>query len=69
MAEIIVKRADGNKDFMELTTFSGSCPTLSDAQIAKNYLTDKELDILNRTVSMYLDYAELQAIGENTMTM
>ena len=68
-AEIIVERADGNKDFMGLTTFSGDCPTLSDAREAKNYLTDKELDILNRIVSMYLDYAELQAIEEKTMTM
>ena len=68
-AEIIVERADGNKDFMGLTTFSGTYPTLLDATIAKNYLTDKELDILNRIVSMYLDYAELQAIEQKTMTM
>lgn len=68
-AEIIVERADSNKDFMGLTTFSGDSPTLLDAQIAKNYLTDKELDILNRIVSMYLDYAELQVIEEKTMTM
>ena len=40
-----------------------------DAQTANNYLNDKELDILNRIVSMYLDYAELQAIEQNTMTM
>lgn len=68
-AEVIVERADGNKDFMGLTTFSGYRPTLLDAQIAKNYLNDKELDILNRIVSMYLDYAELQAIEQKTMTM
>ena len=68
-AEIIVERADGDKDFMGLTTFSGDYPTLLDATIAKNYLTDKELDILNRIVSMYLDYAELQAIEQNSMTM
>lgn len=54
---------------MGLTTFSGNYPTLADATIAKNYLTDKELDILNRIVSMYLDYAELQAIEQKTMTM
>ena len=54
---------------MGLTTFNGSLPTLTDAQIAKNYLTDKELNILNRIVSMYLDYAELQAIEEKPMTM
>ena len=68
-AEIIVERADGDKDFMGLTTFSGNFPTLLDATIAKNYLTDKEIDILNRIVSMYLDYAELQAIEQNSMTM
>ena len=68
-AEIIVERADSEKDFMGLTSFSGGCPTLTDAKIAKNYLTEKELDILNRIVSMYLDYAELQAIEERTMTM
>lgn len=68
-AEIIFHRANSDKEFMGLTTFSGSLPTLTDAQIAKNYLTDKELDILNRIVSMYLDYAELQAIEEKPMTM
>ena len=68
-AEVIVERADGDKDFMGLTTFSGNRPTLLDAQIAKKYINDKELDILNRIVSMYLDYAELQAIEQRTMTM
>lgn len=68
-AEIIVERANSNKDFMGLTSFSGNYPSLLDAKIAKNYLTDKELDILNRIVSMYLDYAELQAIEQKTMTM
>ena len=68
-AEVIVERADGNKDFMGLTSFNGDRPTLLDAQIAKNYLNDKELEILNRIVSMYLDYAELQAIEQRTMTM
>ena len=68
-AEIIIERADSDKDFMGLTNFNGDYPTLTDATIAKNYLTNKELDILNRIVSMYLDYAELQAIEEKTMTM
>ena len=68
-AEVIFERADGNKDFMGLSTFSGTRPTLLEAKIAKNYLNDKELDILNRIVSMYLDYAELQAIEQRTMTM
>ena len=68
-AEVILERADSNKDFMGLTAFNGDYPTLLDATIAKNYLTDKELDVLNRIVSMYLDYAELQAIEERPMTM
>ena len=68
-AEIIVERADGNKDFMGLTSFDGNYPSLHEATIAKNYLNEKELDILNRIVSMYLDYAELQAIEQNVMTM
>ena len=68
-AEVIIERADSNKDFMGLTSFNGNYPTLLDASIAKNYLTEKELDILNRIVSMYLDYAELQAIEEKAMTM
>lgn len=68
-AEIIVERADADKDFMGLTSFSGDYPTLSDAVVAKNYLDDKELNILNRIVSMYLDYAELQALEQRPMTM
>jgi hypothetical protein len=68
-AEIIKERADANKDFMGLTHFDGDYPLLEDAVVAKNYLTDKELDILNRLVSMYLDYAELQAIEEHPMKM
>ena len=68
-AEIIMERSDSDKDFMGLTTFSGNYPKLSDAKIAKNYLTEKELDMLNRIVSMYLDYAELQAMEEKVMTM
>ena len=68
-AEIIKERADANKDFMGLTHFGGDYPLLEDAVVAKNYLTEKELDILNRLVSMYLDYAELQAIEEHPMKM
>ena len=68
-AEIIMQRADSEKDFMGLTNFEGDTPTLQEATIAKNYLTEEELDVLNRIVSMYLDYAELQALNENPMTM
>ena len=52
-AEIIVERADGNKDFMGLTTFSGDYPTLLDAVVAKNYLTDKELDIKPNCINVF----------------
>ena len=68
-AEIIMQIADSEKDFMGLTNFEGDTPTLQEATIAKNYLTEEELNVLNRIVSMYLDYAELQALNEKTMTM
>ena len=68
-AEIIKDRANSDKDFMGLTTFAGDYPLLDDALVAKNYLNDKELDMLNRIVSLYLDFAELQALEENVMTM
>lgn len=68
-AEIIMQRADSQKDFMGLTNFDGDKPTLQEAVIAKNYLNEEELNILNRIVTMYLDYAELQALNENPMTM
>ena len=68
-AEIIKERADSNKDFMGLTSFGGNYPIYEDVVIAKNYLDDKELEMLNRIVSLYLDFAELQALEENVMTM
>ena len=68
-AEIIKERADASKDFMGLTTFGGDYPLLEDAVIAKNYLSKEELEILNRIVSLYLDFAELQALEQNAMTM
>ena len=55
--------------FMELTTFSGDLPIMSDVVIAKNYLTEEELKILNNLVSGYFDFAEIQAIRHNTMHM
>ena len=54
---------------MGLNTFSGDYPLLDDTLIAKNYLDEKELEMLNRIVSLYLDFAELQALEENVMTM
>lgn len=68
-AEVIKERADFNKDFMGLTSFGGNYPIYEDVIIAKNYLDDKELEMLNRIVSLYLDFAELQALEENVMTM
>lgn len=54
---------------MELTTFSGDLPIMSDVVIAKNYLTEEELKILNNLVSGYFDFAEIQAIRHNPMHM
>jgi len=68
-AEIINERANAENDFMGLTTFSGYYPIENDAFIAKNYLSEDELDTLNRLVSLYLDFAELQAKEEKIMTM
>ncbi len=67
--EVIYERADSNKPFMGLTTFSGDLPIMSDVVIAKNYLTEEELKILNNLVSGYFDFAEIQAIRHNQMHM
>ncbi len=68
-AELIYERADSEKDFMGLTSWSGALPKRSDVDIAKNYLSSDELDTLNRIVSMYLDFAELQAKSHKPMYM
>jgi len=68
-AEVIFSRADAEKDFMGLMTFSGTQPHLKDVVIAKNYLNEKELRALGQIVSGYLDFAERQAEREETMTM
>jgi hypothetical protein len=68
-AEVIYNRADPEKDFMGLTTFSGDFPTKKDVVIAKNYLSEKELKVLNNLVSAYFDLAEINAIEHNTMYM
>ena len=68
-AEVIYERADANKPFMGLTTFTGDFPTAKDISIAKNYLTEEELKILNRLVSGYFDFAEVQAMRHNPMYM
>ena len=68
-AEVIYHRADAEKDFMGLMTFSGDQPTLREAKIAKNYLNEKELRAMGQLVSGYLDFAERQAEREIPMTM
>ena len=68
-AEIIYERADAQKDFMGLTTWTGAMPQKSDAEIAKNYLSREEITTLNRIVSLYLDFAELQAEEHRPMYM
>lgn len=67
--EVIYERADSDKPFMGLTTFKGDLPIMSDVIIAKNYLTEEELKILNNLVSGYFDFAEIQAIRHNPMYM
>lgn len=68
-AEIIYERADAQKDFMGLTTWAGAMPTKPEAEIAKNYLTHEEVKSLNRIVSLYLDFAEMQAEEHRPMYM
>ena len=68
-AEIIYERADSEKDFMGLTTWSGAMPSKPEAEIAKNYLTHEEIKSLNRIVSLYLDFAEMQAEEHRPMYM
>ena len=68
-AEIIYERADANAPFMGLTTFTGEMPTAQDITVAKNYLKESELKILNNLVSGYFDFAEVQAMKHNPMYM
>lgn len=68
-AEVIVSRADAEKEFMGLTTFEGDRPHLKDAVVAKNYLNEKELRAMGQIVSGYLDFAERQAERQQAMTM
>ena len=68
-AEVIYNRADAEKDFMGLTTWTGMLPKKNDAEYAKNYLTEEELKTLNRIVNLYLEFAEFQAISHKPMYM
>lgn len=68
-AEVIYLRADSTKNNMGLTVFKGNHPKKEEVVVAKNYLDEKELNILNRITSAYLEFAELQAIRQIPMTM
>ena len=68
-AEIVYQRADSSKANMGLTNWSGSLPRKADIGVAKNYLEENELNILNRIVMLYLDFAELQALERKAMYM
>jgi hypothetical protein len=68
-AEIIYKRVDSGKPHLGLSNFKGKKPTKQETAIAKNYLTEKELDILNRIVTAYLELAEIQALNQEPMYM
>ena len=68
-AEVIYDRANAENDFMGLTTWRGALPTKQEAEIAKNYLSEDEVDMLNRIVNLYLDFAELQAKSHVPMYM
>ncbi len=68
-AEVIFDRADANNPFMGLTTFTGEHPTRNDIMVAKNYLNEDELKILNNLVSGYFDFAEIQAMRRKPMYM
>jgi hypothetical protein len=68
-AEVIYHRVDAEKEFMGLTIFTGNQPTLKEAKVAKNYLSEKELRAMGQIVSGYLDFAERQAEREQFMTM
>lgn len=68
-SEIIYFRVDSDKPFAGLTSFKGSRPTQAEAMVAKNYLSEQELKVLNNIVSAYFDFAELNAIEEREMRM
>jgi len=68
-AEIVAHRADASQPNMGLTTWAGAKPTAQDIEIAKNYLQQDEIDALNRIVTTYLEFAELQALNRNPVYM
>ena len=68
-AEVIYQRIDASKPNLGLTSFKGEKPTKKETEVAKNYLNEKELDMLNRMVTAYLEMAELQAMNRKPMYM
>ena len=68
-AEVIYERADADKPFMGLASFAGEFPTKNEVTVAKNYLSEEELTVLNNLVSGYFDFAEIQAMRHNPMYM
>ncbi|HED37134.1 MAG TPA: cell filamentation protein Fic [Ignavibacteria bacterium] len=68
-AETIYKRVDSSKDYLGLTNFKGEIPTKKEVEIAKNYLSEDELNILNRMVTAYLEIAEIQALNRTPIYM
>lgn len=68
-AQVIYNRVDSQKENIGLTNFKGNTPSRAETEVAKNYLTEKELQILNRIVSAYLDIAEINALSMHPMTM
>ena len=68
-AEVIYERSDASKPLVGMTSFEGDYVTRQDVMIAKNYLSEKELQVMRLIVSQFLDYAELQALEEHPMTM
>ncbi len=69
VAEVIYNRVDSNKENMGLTNFKGNMPTMAEMEDVKNYLTEEEVDLLNRMISAYLDIAEINALTRRVMTM
>ena len=69
VAEIVYNRVDSSKINIGLTNFKGDIPTRKETEIAKNYLTYEELQVLNRLVSAHLDVAEINALKRQIMTM
>jgi len=68
-AEVIYQRINASKPNLGLTNFKGEKPTLQETEIAKNYLNENELNVLNRMVTAYLELAELQALNQKPMYM